>query len=175
MKTLRVVLLFISTVGFLFLLHLFLVSYFWIFLVSDHQLLEFSLKRHPWARTEEKLILEVVKTADSIEKGLGDRSTISGDNITLIDGMLFIFPRRQEVNFWMKDMHFDLDICWLRKTDFLACERNVQAKNSDDSNNLSIYQSVKSVDYVLETETARLTEENLKLKLYPDLSSIFSL
>ena len=42
------------------------------------------------------------------EKGLGDRKSLPTD-----EGMLFSFPGSARSCFWMKDMHFSLDMLWL--------------------------------------------------------------
>jgi uncharacterized membrane protein (UPF0127 family) len=70
----------------------------------------------PWnARTaltagSHKYNLQVVKTVAAQEKGLGGRS-----NMPLEDGMLFVFQNETTRCFWMKDMHFPLDIIWTNK------------------------------------------------------------
>ena len=40
--------------------------------------------------------------------GLGGRDGLAGD-----EGMLFVFPEDGRYAFWMKDMHFSIDILWL--------------------------------------------------------------
>lgn len=52
--------------------------------------------------------LEVAVTPEAQEKGLGGRKTMTKD-----DGMLFLFAGEDKRCFWMKDMHFSLDIIWL--------------------------------------------------------------
>lgn len=52
-----------------------------------------------------------VEVADTVEKrrlGLGKRSHLRAGW-----GMLFIFDVRKRHSFWMKDMHFSIDIIWL--------------------------------------------------------------
>jgi uncharacterized membrane protein (UPF0127 family) len=65
--------------------------------------------RHRQLRTAHQTYgLEVVSTAADQEKGLGDRSGMPKDT-----GMLFEFPAEDDRCFWMKDMHFSLDIIWV--------------------------------------------------------------
>jgi hypothetical protein len=52
--------------------------------------------------------LAVAKTESVQEKGLGDR-----ESMPVNQGMLFIFDAPAVRCFWMKDMHFPLDIIWL--------------------------------------------------------------
>lgn len=49
----------------------------------------------------------VISPADQ-EKGLGDRTSLPTN-----EGMLFAFPSSSVRCFWMKDMHFPLDMIWL--------------------------------------------------------------
>ena len=41
-------------------------------------------------------------------QGLSGRETMAGDT-----GMLFVFEEEQPLHFWMKEMHFPLDIIWI--------------------------------------------------------------
>jgi len=52
--------------------------------------------------------LEVAATADAQAKGLGGRQSLPTNQ-----GMLFTFNQSGTRCFWMKDMHFSLDILWL--------------------------------------------------------------
>ena len=52
--------------------------------------------------------LEVVSTSAGLEKGLSGRTSLPTDQC-----MLFVFKAPAPYGFWMKDMHFPLDIIWL--------------------------------------------------------------
>jgi len=52
--------------------------------------------------------LQVANTLGAREHGLSNRSSLPADQ-----GMLFSFPDQSIRCFWMKDMHFPLDIIWL--------------------------------------------------------------
>lgn len=52
--------------------------------------------------------LQIAKTEAERELGLGNRTSLP-DN----QGMLFVFPQVQPECFWMKDMHFSLDMVWV--------------------------------------------------------------
>lgn len=54
------------------------------------------------------LQVEVVSSAAAQELGLGGRPSMDADH-----GMLFVFPNRGVYPFWMKGMHFPLDIIWI--------------------------------------------------------------
>lgn len=53
-------------------------------------------------------LLQVAKTEQQRELGLGNRASLPADQ-----GMLFIFPQVQPECFWMKDMYFSLDMVWI--------------------------------------------------------------
>lgn len=52
--------------------------------------------------------VSVADTEASREQGLSGRTNLSED-----EGMLFVFPKDGKYAFWMKDMHFPIDIMWL--------------------------------------------------------------
>lgn len=64
-----------------------------------------------------------VEIADSIAKrsrGLGGKEFLCQDC-----GMLFIFPKKDQYGFWMKDMKFPLDIIWLSNDEIVHMEKNI--------------------------------------------------
>ena len=69
-----------------------------------------------------------VEVADTVEKrrlGLGKRSGLENGW-----GMLFVFEKRNQHGFWMKDMQFPLDIIWLDNHRIVHILRNVQPAKS---------------------------------------------
>jgi len=69
-----------------------------------------------------------VEVADTVEKrslGLGKRSGLENGW-----GMLFVFEKRKQHGFWMKDMEFPLDIIWLDNHRIAYILRNVQPAKS---------------------------------------------
>lgn len=59
---------------------------------------------------ENPLKIEVAKTEAEREKGLSGRYFLEED-----EGMLFVFEKKGQHNFWMKDMNFDIDIIWFNE------------------------------------------------------------
>ena len=43
------------------------------------------------------------------------------------DGMLFVFKKQQEREFWMKGMNYNLDVLWLKDGKIMKIDRNVPA------------------------------------------------
>ena len=69
-----------------------------------------------------------VEVADTVEKrslGLGKRSGLENGW-----GMLFVFEKRKQHGFWMKNMQFPLDIIWLDNHRIVHILRNVQPAKS---------------------------------------------
>ncbi len=55
-----------------------------------------------------QITLMVSKTPQQLETGLGNRASLPPN-----EGMLFVFNVPAVQCFWMKDMHFPIDIIWL--------------------------------------------------------------
>lgn len=54
---------------------------------------------------------------------------LSGTEVETLgaDGMIFIFPDKQERTFWMKDMNYPLDVVWIADNKIVKISRNVPA------------------------------------------------
>lgn len=52
--------------------------------------------------------LQIARSEQERELGLGNRISLPANQ-----GMLFIFPQAQPECFWMKDMHFSIDMIWV--------------------------------------------------------------
>ena len=55
--------------------------------------------------------LDIADTQASREQGLGGRRSLATDR-----GMLFVFSQTAQECFWMKGMHFPLDMIWIGPT-----------------------------------------------------------
>lgn len=60
------------------------------------------------------------------EKGLSGRESLKDG-----EGMVFIFPDERNLNFWMKDMKFDLDFIWVNKDRIVDISENVPVPGPD--------------------------------------------
>ena len=63
---------------------------------------------------------EVVSSPDKMQKGLGERKSLCQSC-----AMIFEFPQTGRYPFWMKDMHFPLDIIWISGGKVVYLEKNV--------------------------------------------------
>lgn len=149
---------------FLLALYIFYLSFGFTFLLKDRQLVTLVLKEHVLAPAQKELLIEVVNNQDSITAGLSNRLDLKTLDGKQLDGMLFVFKDKSKQNFWMKDMLFALDICWLDDLRFLACERAIEPPGSLGS--LMIYSSIKPANFVLETKPGFLSQEDLNLQLF---------
>ncbi len=75
--------------------------------------------------TGKKISVEVADTVEKRSLGLGKRSSLENGW-----GMLFVFEKRKQHGFWMKDMEFPLDIIWLDNHRIAYILRNVQPAKS---------------------------------------------
>ena len=67
---------------------------------------------YPTARVtigDDRIEAEVADTRERQARGLSGRRSLGRDR-----GMLFPYARAGRYGFWMPDMHFDIDIVWIR-------------------------------------------------------------
>lgn len=65
-------------------------------------------------------IVRQVSSQSRLEKGLGGQKSLCQRC-----GMLFNFPAKAKLDFWMKDMQFDLDIIWISDGRIVAIEKDI--------------------------------------------------
>jgi uncharacterized membrane protein (UPF0127 family) len=136
-------------------------TYLWPFFVRDRQLVTLQLKSHLFAPVKKEVTVEVVKNVESLSRGLSGRPELLSQNGQQIDGLLFIFASEQQQFFWMKEMFFDIDICWLRDRRLHSCHIAVAPEDPNElSTNLPIYPSPVEVDLVLETEPGFFSKQD---------------
>ena len=100
--------------------------------------------------------VESAKTAVERERGLMFRENLDKNN-----GMLFIFPKEDKWNFWMKNTLIPLDIIWIDsnnkiveiKENALPCKENL----------CQIYSPKTKAKYVLELNSGITKENNIKI------------
>ncbi len=102
---------------------------------------------------EQKLMVEIVKTPQSISQGLSGRTTLGSD------GMLFFLPETQVAHFWMKEMQFGLDFIWLKDQQVVDLTLNVPPPDPvTPLSQLPVYSPNTPVDMVLEVEAGRVNQ-----------------
>lgn len=98
-----------------------------------------------------KFALELALTPEQRQKGLGERDSLCQDC-----AMLFVFPREGTYSFWMKDMHFDLDIIWIAGGKIIHIARNVSCQSAE------IMTPSEKADKVLEINSGLSDKYNFK-------------
>lgn len=103
---------------------------------------------------EKVFFVEIAETERALEKGLSLHPSLKDDQ-----GMLFIFPRKDDYGFWMKDMLFPLDIIWLDSNlKVVGLEKNISPETYPNV----FYPKAKSL-YVLEISAGQTDLLNLNI------------
>jgi len=102
-----------------------------------------------------KIELELARTEQELYRGLSGR-----DSLCENCGMLFVFKPTQKTGFVMRDMNFALDMVGIRAGRVVAIDTNCQPEAND---NLTTYQAVEEVDYVLELNAGMVKKLNIKV------------
>lgn len=108
--------------------------------LPDHSIIE-------WEVSGKKLMVEVVNTGKSIEKGLGERESLDG-----ADGMLFVFEQFVRPGFWMKGMMFPIDLYWIQSGRVIGSEKNMIPVSEEK---LQLFYPPEKVDMVLEIPVSK--------------------
>ena len=103
--------------------------------------------------------VEIASTTLEQARGLSFRPSLGAQS-----GMLFLFGTSSMQSFWMKDMHFPLDMIWINGVTVAGFTQNVPAPASGTALwNLSVYHSPASVDKVLEVNAGTVAQYNIKI------------
>lgn len=93
------------------------------------------------------IVADIADTPQKRHLGLSGRESLESGR-----GMLFIFPHSDTYSFWMKDMHFSIDIIWINeKKEVVHVKRNATPNSYPES-----FQPLKPARYVLETNTGAI-------------------
>jgi len=112
----------------------------------DRQLIPIQIGEH-------QLSVEVASLPEDITLGLGNRNEIGSD------GMLFVFPEKRPVSFWMYQMRFPLDIVWIDGDRVIGLTTNLPPPEpSQPVEELPSYPSPAAVNQVLEINAGRVEE-----------------
>ncbi len=100
----------------------------------------------------ERLVVWVARSPKEITTGL------SGvEELGEVDGMLFVLPEEKKPSFWMKDMHFSIDIIWINN------EKEVVEVHSEihPESYPELFSPKEDVKYVLETVAGWAKEKEI--------------
>jgi uncharacterized protein len=103
--------------------------------------------------------LEIADEQSEQEKGLSNRDSLAKDT-----GMLFVFGRpERSYAFWMKDMHFPIDMIFLRDEKIVTIHANVPPYLPGTKiQNLTTYTPANDANRVLELNAGQAREFGLK-------------
>jgi len=111
------------------------------------------------ATTISRFNVELARTATEQRIGLSEHLSLNEDA-----GMLFVYKQRELLSFWMKGMHFPIDIIWISDHRVVHITPEVAAPNSGvEDSALSSYSSIQSVEYVLEIRSGRAKEVGIRV------------
>lgn len=102
-----------------------------------------------------RIQVEVADTPDRMNRGLSGRSRLAEGR-----GMVFPYARADRHGFWMYEMHFDIDIVWIRGDRIVDVTSRAP---HDPSGDLPVYRPRSPADLVLEVPAG--TAESLGWKI----------
>lgn len=121
-------------------------------------------------KTGEKIFVEIASTSAAQEQGLSGKSKlteINKDQKIETEGLLFVFDKPTVLNFWMKDMNFDLDMIWLDENlKIVHIEKSALASSYNKQNpaESTIFTNGNNLaKYVLEINSGLSSRLNLKV------------
>jgi uncharacterized membrane protein (UPF0127 family) len=104
-----------------------------------------------------RISVEVAKTPQTLEKGLGFRNSLEQNS-----GMLFIFPEARTWEFWMEGMRFPLDFMWIENNKVVDIAENIPSPNQTNGVPRRLQPKVP-VHYVLEVNAGWIAKHQIKI------------
>ncbi len=103
---------------------------------------------------ETALVAEVVKDTEAIRRGLSERDSLEPGT-----AMLFMFPKAKRYRFWMRGMHFPIDIIWIRDDRIVGITQRIAPEF--DPAHPRFYYAPKNANYVLEVNAGFAAGKNI--------------
>ncbi len=101
--------------------------------------------------------VEIANTNELRAHGLSDRSSLPSDK-----GMLFLFDQKGQYQFWMKDMHFPIDMIWIDGKTIVDISQSVPPPQPNEINP-AIRQPRAADDKVLEVNAGEAKKQGFAL------------
>lgn len=98
--------------------------------------------------------VEIMDSYDKHVQGLSDKPELDYDT-----GFLFEFQDKQMRRFWMKNMHFPIDVIWIEDDKVVGVNKNCEPEGEVPDKR---YSSVIPVNYVLEVNAGFSDEFDIK-------------
>lgn len=106
---------------------------------------------------EETFKVQVVKKSEDLQKGLSGR-----DSLAQNQGMLFVFEKKGDYPFWMKDMNFPLDIIFINDNKIVTIYEQVPSPLYPNEN-LPVYRAKEPINKVLEFNAGTVSKYKIKV------------
>ena len=102
-----------------------------------------------------ELEVEVADQPHEQTRGLSERDSLAENG-----GMLFVFPKPDYYSFWMKDMHFPLDMIWIDENKkIVGIQKNVSPNSYPQT-----FFPPSPIKYVLEVNAGWSDRNNVKVE-----------
>lgn len=93
------------------------------------------------------------------KKGLSGRDSLGANQ-----GMIFSYPSKSVLVFWMKDMNFNIDLLWVNDDKIVGLERNMlKPVTGTEDKDLLNYRSPEAVNRVLEINSGLIDRYGIKI------------
>lgn len=133
-----------------------MIPFLLLFFIADvHADLIFKMKKITLNQTE--LLVEVADNPELSSQGLMFRTSLKDG-----EGMIFIFPRSQELGFWMKNTLIPLSIGYFDEKGILFQITDMEPASPMDQKPKT-YSSIKPGKYALEVPKGWFVRKNIKL------------
>ena len=120
----------------------------------DHTVISRSMPEPNVVINKTAFTVEVANEPLEQIKGLSGHAPLQ-DN----QAMLFIFPKKQTRNFWMKNMLFPIDILWIEDNQIVKIDKALPPEGETPEKS---YSSITPVNYVLEINAGLSDKYNLR-------------
>jgi len=104
---------------------------------------------------DKEIKVEIADDFYEVKQGLSNRKKLAEDQ-----GMLFVFPDKNERIFWMKDMNFPLDVIWIDDGNIVQIDKNCEPGGENPEKQ---YYSKTPVNYVLEVNGGYTDKNYIKI------------
>ncbi len=101
-----------------------------------------------------KVKVEIAETFSQKLQGLSGRASLENDS-----GMLFVYPNKSILHFWMKDMNFPLDVVWMADGKVVGWQENIPPPAAGQ---ITRFQSNAPADMVLEVNAGWIAAHDLQ-------------
>jgi len=101
-----------------------------------------------------EIVVEIADTHEERLQGLSGRAELADQT-----GLLFLHDSSEVQRYWMKEMHFPIDLIWVQEGVVIGFVEGAQPENPP----VTIYASPAPVDSVLEVSAGFIVENNVNV------------